>query len=219
MAKDNISTRFVILTTARSGSTALTSALNTHPKVLCHGHPFFQNTKRKSALRPMAEASLDLTQRETDPVGFAYSVLNFSPNAHTVGFKLWRGDHHFGQVAIETLGPDPKVKKIILERENVLACHSSEALVHLKQRTPQAFTQDKPRQLLDFDADVIKKFAAYRKGIFNQYRRLVRHDILEVPYVGLLERGIYRVGGFLGLSDFNYKVRTQKRNTNDILNR
>ena len=64
-----VKTRFVILSAARSGSTALTVTIGTHPKIYCHGSPFFSSPKWASALHAEAEAAVDLSKRTTDPRG------------------------------------------------------------------------------------------------------------------------------------------------------
>lgn len=219
MTEQPITTRFIVLTAARSGSTALTRTLNSHPDVYCNGHPFFQNSKRIAAVRKEARAALDFTVRAQDPVKYAHNVLNFTTGPSVVGFKIWRGKDSGGLVAINALGPDPSIKKVILNRTNILACQSSEGLVRLKKQMPDAFENREDHPKLDFDPQAFVKLTEYRAGIFDHYCKVAQHDVLEIPYAGLMDTGIKAVAEFLGLSEFTFKALTTKRYTNDIIGR
>lgn len=221
MANPAIKTRFIILSAQRSGSTALTGALNSHPDVYCHGHPFFQSDKFISALRPDARAAMDYTQRASDPVAFAYNVLDYTTGPVVIGFKIWpHKEEDSGPLeALNALSADATIKKIILRRENDLACHSSEVLVNLKRQQPSLFDGHGPRPQARFNKMGFMKFYERRKGWFDHYDDVVGSDALRVPYVGLLDETIAQISDFLELPSFGFKEVTSKRNTNDILNR
>lgn len=220
MSNPAITTRFIILSAQRSGSTALTSALHSHPDVYCHGNPFYQSAQRIAALRPEARAAMDYTERANDPVRYAYRVLNFTPGPPVVGFKIWpHSDEDTGpRQAIDAICADPTVKKIILHRSNELACHSSEVLANLKRNDPDAFGGDGPRPQARFNKMGFLKFFNRRKGWFDHYRKSTEDDTLEVPYVGLMDTSIGRISDALGLASHAFQARNAKRNSNDILN-
>jgi hypothetical protein len=157
--------------------------------------------------------------RAENPVQYAYNVLNFTPGPSVVGFKIWRGKDSGGLEAINALGPDPAIKKIILNRSNILACQSSEGLVHLKKKMPDAFEGEGDHPKLDFNRQAFLKLTDYRAGIFDHYRKIAQHDVLEIPYVGLMETGMNAIASFLNLSEFKFEARTKKRYTSDIIGR
>ena len=199
----------------------MTGALNSHPDVYCHGHPFFQSDRFISALRPEARAAMDYTKRAENPVGYAYRVLDFTTGPSTVGYKIWpHNDDDTGPLeALNAMCADPTIKKIILHRENELACHSSEVLVNLKKRHPAAFEGEGPRPQARFNKMGFMTFFERRDGWFKHYRNIAGEDVLKVPYVGLLEASIGKIAGFLELAPHEFMARTSKRNTHDILNR
>lgn len=221
MTNPAIKTRFIILSAQRSGSTALTGALDSHPDVYCHGHPFFKSDRLISALRPDARAAMDYTERAENPVGYAHRVLDFTTGPSTVGYKIWPHNDEDPNplIALNALCADRTIKKIILHRENELACHSSEVLVNLKKRDPAAFEGDGPRPQARFNKVGFMTFYERRAGWFNHYYNVTGDDALKVPYTGLLDSSIQAIADFLNLAPYGFKARTSKRNINDILNR
>ena len=221
MPDSAITTRFVILSAQRSGSTALTGALNSHPDVYCHGHPFFQNATRIAALRPAARAAMDYTVRAENPVQYAYDVLNFTPREPVVGYKIWPHiNNDTGPLdALNAICADPAIKKIILHRDNELACHSSEVLVNLKRKDPAAFEGDGPRPQARFNKMGFMTFFERRQGWFRHYQNITQGDALTVPYVGLMDTSIQQIADYLNLASHDFKARNEKRNADDILNR
>lgn len=214
-----VKTRFVILSAARSGSTALTVTIGTHPKIYCHGSPFFSSPKWASALHAEAEAAVDLSKRTTDPVGLVYDVLNFTSGPPIVGCKLWHNADAGPTEAINAVAADPDIKKIILNRENMLACMSSGELMKMRLQHPDRFVDGAPRALLDFDTAAFLRFAKRRMGWFDDYRARSTGDVIEVPYINLLTDGIDSLRPFLKLHPYRFRQRTEKVNSGDVLAR
>ncbi|MEP1522965.1 hypothetical protein [Ascidiaceihabitans sp.] len=214
-----VETRFVILSAARSGSTALTTTLNTHPNIYCHGSPFFRGKKNQLALLDEVQNGLDLSKLETDPGGYMYDILNFTPGPKCVGLKAWPGQIRSSLRAISFMTKDPSIKKIVLNRKNHLACLSSFGLVRLKQSARHLFADGLPRPQIDFDRKVFLEYVETRSWLFNWYDKKCKHGYLEVPYEGLMTDGIYKIVEHLGLDPVTFKARTTKRNTSDVLGR
>ncbi|MEO1275535.1 MAG: hypothetical protein AAFV96_09130 [Pseudomonadota bacterium] len=114
-------TRFVILALPRTGSSLLNGTLRQHPDVISQGELFGENIKFH--FHDDFLPRIDLDRRAEDPAHLIDAVWAFAP-----GGERWRGFKHFHRqspAATEILLADAGVKKIILERENRLAMHSS----------------------------------------------------------------------------------------------
>jgi LPS sulfotransferase NodH len=93
--KNSRLTKFVVLGTIRSGSTLMTSTLNTHPAATCFYEPF--HIQRDSipfnvvGFKRLQKNPRALHLRSSDPVGFVnqYMYRNWHPKKiRAVGFKL-----------------------------------------------------------------------------------------------------------------------------------
>jgi len=81
--------KFVIVSTARSGSTVLCRTLDQHTRIDCHGELFGQNAVRTRSVNTPRDvrAQLDVEQRNADPAGFLAAHTDDMPG-EAVGFKL-----------------------------------------------------------------------------------------------------------------------------------
>lgn len=214
-----IRTRFVIFSLARSGSTALTSTLGTHPDASCYGSPFFKKIDNGGMRWTRLFEKSTLEKRHTDPVGYVYNILNYTPGPSTIGFKLWGGPNNGATDAIAALAADTAIKKIILNRENHMACFSSNALVAAKHKDPEAFVDRDNPPRLDFDAEEFKKFTYRRNKRLQYYRDTCKGDLIEIPYADLIATGVPRILDFLGLPRTDLAALTRKRNSSNTLSR
>lgn len=217
MAK--VQNRFVILSAARSGSTAFTTTLGAHPKVYCHGSPFFSSPRWKSALHKEAEDVVDLGKRETDPVGLVYDILNFTPGPPNVGCKLWHNADKGPTAAIEALAADETIKKVILNRENLLAAHSSGVVMQMRRQQPELFEDPEAKPKLTFDKVAFLRFANRRMQWFEDYRTMSKGNVIEIPYINLMTDGIDAMRPFLKLHPYRLRQRTKKVGSGDIIGR
>jgi hypothetical protein len=127
-------TRFVILAHARTGSTLLSRALNSHPRVLCFGEVFnWVHHYVDYALDGYDSSNKDLNRRNSDPVAFLQErIFCPPPGARTaVGFKL----HYFHcsspwgfPALLDYLAQDKGVQIIHLQRRNMLRSLASQKL-------------------------------------------------------------------------------------------
>lgn len=162
---------------------------------------------------------MDFGERDTDPVRYAKKVLEFTPGPRVVGFKIWPGNQNGGYKALTALAPDPEIKKVILIRSNHLAGLSSGGLVRMKQKYPTAFEGDGPRPQIHFNRAAFLEWTDRRTRYLQHYRKIAQENVMEIPYLGLMETGVQKISRFLELSDFDFKPRMKKRNTADILGR
>jgi len=131
--------RYVIISYPRTGSTYLVKVLNSCSNIICHSEIF--HTDYKSFSRSFLDNSvlpkldlfdkikkLDVIEklfklRNTKPLKFLDHI--FSTNADAVGFKIFPGQN---DRILEYLIRDTSVRKIILNRKNLVRSYVSEQL-------------------------------------------------------------------------------------------
>lgn len=119
--------KFMISCNGRSGSSMLSTLLNSHPQVLCHGEilaaphesagPYHDSRKQGSDIDDWLRS-----YRDTSPEAFLYDVC-FNPAGHqSVGFKfkLEESLSPAYKVFRELLAADKDIKIIHLQRMNIL---------------------------------------------------------------------------------------------------
>ena len=117
--------RFMIIGSARTGSSHLVNMLGGHPDILCNGnifhpkevHVFWPDGQITPALRVELRE-----QRLSDPAAFLERVSRADFGKRFVGFKIFEGQN---DQILEQVIADCSVKKIVLYRDNVLANFSS----------------------------------------------------------------------------------------------
>lgn len=122
-------TRFVIVTTGRTGSTRLRLLLDSHPLVTCHGELFGENLSTLAAPGSEAHQRL-LAERECDPAGFAMQRAFAPTGADAVGFKiLYQQLLHRWPGLLDCLQQARDVRIIHLVRRNGIKRFMSEYFV------------------------------------------------------------------------------------------
>jgi len=131
--------RFAILALRRSGSSHFVNMLGGHPDILCHGNIFSSGMmpvfwpKEDSPPSPQLRALRDeLRQlRDSDPRGFLERVYAMGHGKAHVGFKIFPGQN---DKMLNRVIKDQSIRKIVLFRENVLACYSSEEAARVSRK-------------------------------------------------------------------------------------
>lgn len=211
--------KFVLLSLARSGTTAFMSTLANHPGAYVHAAPFARKLEPRLRYRDDAFlAAHHEDDRESDPIAYVERVLDFSPDRKTVGFKMWLGQQ---KEACHHLMADTSVRKIILERKNLLAAYSSIKLAQIGGVWHSKSAKDKgaTRPVLDFDADDFLDTVRKRTRVFAKYRNVSQGRVLDLGFSNLISEGIPRTVEFLGLPPYQLDAALQKVNTSDILSR
>ena len=112
--------RFIIISSPRTGSNLLCGLLDAHPEVICHYEIFHENEIYYSD-QYGHDWIKDFTKemRDKDPQKFLQFLYDhkFGKRVKTNGFKIFNGHN---DPLLKSLLADPKVKKIILKRENLL---------------------------------------------------------------------------------------------------
>lgn len=113
--------KFLIVGAARSGSSYLKETLGSHPGVLMHGEPF-QTANIEWHIHPSVLPEVDLSRRETDPVGFIDDLFDRDHGHAFVGMKILFGQN---DNALHVFAERKDIRKIAIRRENILAQFSS----------------------------------------------------------------------------------------------
>lgn len=117
-------TRFVIFSVARSGTSFLTTSLRSHPQILCHGEALLPRHIPRH-IHGSAREVLTEEMCERDPAGLVRTLWEMNDDHPIVGFKVFAG--HTPPLHIPLL-QDEGIHKIVLKRDNALASWSSQQI-------------------------------------------------------------------------------------------
>lgn len=217
--------RFVIVCTARTGSTMLRCYLNSHPDILCMGavydrkdeikpekfHPYFPETPCPNAL---------VEKRREDPVGFLESyVYRLFPAAYkAVGFKYfyYNGRNlRNGDALIDYFVTNADIKFIHLKRRNLMAALFSHkrALTQSRWKIADAGFQ------IEMDISECEIFLDYTVRQQATFDDLFGDRSLQVVYEDLDKRrhGILAdVQRFIGVSSAELRAGTVKNSNAEL---
>ncbi|MEY1557376.1 hypothetical protein AB3Y40_17245 [Yoonia sp. R2331] len=209
-------TRFVLISTARSGTTVVMRTLANHPDVRAH-EEIFHRKRSQDDFSADFLARHDLNLRDDDPTRFAYAVLNHGDGKQCVGFKMWPGQE---KSTCDTLLRDPNIHKIVLERKNKLGGFTSRELARAsgvwhRQSDDKAGNSG----MIHFDE------AAFRKFVRNQTRRFA--DVADravgpclfISYSDILAGYFGQIVAFLGLAEQDLSAPLAKINSTHLLDR
>jgi hypothetical protein len=113
--------QFVIVGSARTGTSFIADSLLRHEDVLMHGEPF-QSDNLDWHIREEVRDEIDLSLRDSDPIAFIDSVFARSADRAIVGCKILNGQNDTAQAHVLDR---PDVAKIYTRRPNALAAFSS----------------------------------------------------------------------------------------------
>lgn len=212
-------TKFVLLSSARSGTTAVMTSLRAHPDVFNHHAIFSKNLS--GMLHTRFKKSHDMGVLGADPDALLDAVLAFTPRQPCVGFKMW---YRQNPAICGRILADPSIKKIILERKNKLALASSRQLArasgtwHIREDN-QSGKSGKVKALAPFDAAFFKRVARQEKEMFAMYRDQARGDVFDMAYTQLGDDCIAQLYAFLGLAPHTIELPNRKLHSSDTLSR
>lgn len=189
---------FVLFSSPRSGTTTLIKGLSMHPDCFCHREIFL----RDNAVHKKFRESNNLDELRKDPINFVNTILNYSENKRSVGFKMWC---YQNEIACNYLLKNPIVKKIILERENRLASYSS-GLIRKQTGIANATNEEKKNLSLnstlklEFLLDDFINYLNNKNQLFNYYSSNVEGPCLYIKYSELnSQKTLDGIASFLGI--------------------
>ncbi|MYC60381.1 MAG: adenylyl-sulfate kinase, partial [Gammaproteobacteria bacterium] len=225
--------KFMISCTARSGSSMLSTLLNSHPRVLCHGEVLAAPHESAGPYHDLRSQGADVDDwlreyRQERPEAFLYDVC-FNPAGHqSVGFKFKLEESLTSSYKSfrELLAADKDIKIIHLQRKNILDKYVSLQMtrqsgvfsIRSSSQRPdlRPFTIDIP----DFIAYVRKDRQRYETA-FEMFRD---HPSLHLTYEELCESrpaALGKVQDFLELPQADLAtmmIKVIKKNTDLVLN-
>jgi hypothetical protein len=228
--------KFCIVSTARSGTSYLATALASSPMVTCHGEIFHPNHREHIAAEYLD--MLDLNLREHDPTAFVDQIYGLRPDAYAAGFKIFRGHN---DIALAYILASNDIRKIILRRENALASYSSlliaEQTGHWQERAMPAVpptrlettenSEVKQADPIDprvtFDPASFLTYWDWERDTFDHYHGAIiaaGGGFLDVDYLILTSGDFSNIEGFLDLPvGFRWQTDIRKLNTSHMLDR
>ena len=200
---------FAIIAMPRSGSTRLCDILGRHPAIACHLEIFHPDEVQAHFPRDAGYEIMDRAKRDADPKVFLDKFLAFNEawfkSRQLHGFKAML-DRNQLKVVTEVVAPDPRLKKIVLYRDNVLAGYASVEMAlatGLWHRTHGAEAPKEPERKIEFDWDRFFAFAGEqvltRRAVEEAMHRS-HQSYLPIAYEETLtKRGMERVWTFLNV--------------------
>lgn len=210
---------FIILGTARTGSTMLWSYLNSHPNILClrgvYGSTNKINFGKFYGELPEEYHSSELIKlRNERPIEFLenYVWKEYSKPFKAVGFKyFYDHDRHLSnkEEVISYFKTNRSVKFLHLKRDNLLATMFSYKRALAQQQWTKANTDFRTsitvQECNDYFQQILK--------IQNQFDELFSDRTLKVSYDNLLkatERTLQEVLDFIGVKAISLTTETNK---------
>ena len=198
------STKFCIITTARSGSNALVSLLSLMPDTICHGE-IFSHTGVWLARKSPLDLTRSVSERDRDPLAFLSAVENETwKHAALCGFKLFIGQN---RTVLKHVIRSAEYRAVVLSRQNSLAQFAS---LKVARASGQWQSRRNPAQqaatpAIHFDQAEFVKFA---NGVRWSYKKVKArleangHPYFPLEYKQLTDaRAIDALGEFIGGRD------------------
>lgn len=225
--------KFMISCTARSGSSMLSTLLNSHPRVLCHGEILAAPHESAGPYHELRSQGADVDDwlreyRQERPEAFLYDVCFNPAGRQSVGFKFKLEESLTGSYKSfrELLAADRDIKIIHLQRKNILDKYVS--LQMTKQSGVFSIRSSSQRpELRPFTID-IPDFIAYVRKDRQRYETAFEmfrdHPCLHLTYEELCESrpaALTKVQDFLELPQADLAtmmVKVIKKNTDLVLN-
>ena len=215
--------RFVLVSSARSGTTVTIDLISQHPDAYVHGEVFCRNDRDKQLrLREEFVAEIGLENRLSDTVDFAKKVLGFSPAPKCTFFKMWRGQ---APEAFDYLLRNAGVHKIVHVRENRLAQYSSQLLTkatgvsHLPEAMVRKGAGKHERPKVEFDKEHFMKFCKRQERKVAEVLKKAEGPVLRTTYADTTSNGPAEIYEFLGLESFETIFRLQRLNSKSTIDR
>jgi LPS sulfotransferase NodH len=227
--------RFVIIASARTGSSHLVNVLGGHPEIFCHGNVFASHMMAvfwpKTAAPPAKKIETFKSElrdlREKDPDAFLDRVFSMNYDYSHVGFKIFRGQNDY---ILEKLLADDSVRKVLLFRRNVLANYSSAMIAKDNQVWDMPKGKETRQQpQIEFNE---QEFVVFHNNFMRYYRNvisalnekrqqfhLINYDEINDPLMLAATVNFIGADGTRTVDETDIKKVHVKQNTSNILER
>lgn len=217
--------KFVIAALPRTGSNMLVSLLGSHSRIACYGELFRKELAlvkdiRAGILRKNDEY-LDIDYRLASPYKYLDDVFSLSdPKVLSCGFKLMLTQSL--DLSIELASSD-NWKVIFLERENVLACYSSQEIAKVTGQGAARIKDKIVKAEVEFDELHFERYLLRRKKLIDKFLASTdtsSEKFLHLKYTSLTRESTYEdIQSFLGVESEKIRTYTKKRNSSNIVSR
>lgn len=215
-------TRFVIISSHRSGSNYLSSLLSSHPNIMSIGEVYNPSVLFADPGQPkLHENRLAKLVRDMAPVWFVkHGIYRTYPSRiQAVGFRYFylHAQGKFKPV-LDYLREEKSIRVIHLKRKNLLRSYWS--LLAAQQTgvwtVPSLSARTQPPVRLDLEPDACTAYFTTMERYMSVFdTHFADHDVLEVTYEGLvsrLDREQERLAAFLGIPTRSLSASTKKLN-------
>lgn len=209
--------RFVIVASARTGSTLVTRSLNQHGRVVTYGE-----IMRQADLFPARFPELGNSEAlfRSEPVRFLEERIyrKYPQEVSAVGFKIFYShaprDTEWGRAVWEYLAGQPALRVIHLRRRNLLAGHvSRKKAAAADEWIKYSGATQSAAVTLDFD-DTLARFEQSQKWEREYEAMFAGHPLLDLAYEDVsadYAGEMRRVQTFLSLPPRDIPPATKKR--------
>lgn len=217
--------KFVILTTPRTGSNMLVSALSSHPDIQCFSELFRRRTANSihglEVLNHIDEKFSSESYRFSHASEYLNAVYSTAVEVGYVGFKLMLRQNIELR---DALIADELYRKILLYRENVLASFSSECIAKVTGQVIATGNDEIKTVKVEFDPEKFQRYRDRRSRLYSETRTLLQaagQDFCEVEYLSAMTVATMKgLIGYIGAdTSFQCSPKTVKRNPGNILQR
>ena len=210
--------RFVILSSARSGTSLLKETLAVHPDILTHGEIF--HNKSEWHIHPQYLDAHDISYRYDDPVRFVKNILATPLDHRIVGFKMWRQQ---SEAACKYVLGSSDIVKVILERPNRLAALSSNLLAEKTNiwniRVTEGHIAPQRSQTVPFNPYLFARYREEQDRLFESYRKEARGPVINLTYPQVARLEIDELVDALEISNYPFKHQMRKLYESNIIDR
>jgi hypothetical protein len=203
----------------------LVSAFSSHPDIHCFGELFRRQSKNSSyGLEVLHDIHPEFSEegyRHTHASEYISAVFSTAKGVSHVGFKLMLGQNIELRNALIF---DEQFRKILLYRENILACFSSECIAKVTGQGVATGNVEVKTAKVAFDPKRFQRYRERRKRLYHDTRRLLQksgQDFYEIDYLtAVTEVSMAGLVEFIGAdSSVACLPDTKKRNPGNILER
>jgi LPS sulfotransferase NodH len=205
-------TRFLILASARTGSTLLARSLNRHRQIVAYGEIL-----RSRSFFPARFAAFGRSQGlyQSDPVAFLERKVyrKYPPNVAAAGFKIFYShaprDTAWGRAVWQYLVNQNEIKVIHLKRRNLLKAQlSRRQAAETREWVHYSAGHRNNAIALSYD-EALADFTRTRQEEMEYAALFAGHPMLDVDYEDLAagyEDEMARLQAFLGVGGASYEM-------------
>ena len=224
--------RFIVTCPARTGSSMLTSLLQSHPDVCCHGEVFgwrvfegFKGIDYKGPISthrkpPIVDKLVQL--RLSDPVSFLRDYVLFAGEYKAVGLKFKYEElsiEHYTAVR-HWIRDTHDIRIVHLTRENLLKRYVSQVYATKITNVFNTWQEMPPPPPITLSPEECEREFAHTERRQERYTKLLaKHDVLNLTYEELIadqEVKLAQIQTFLGLEPTELRTGMKKLNPDSL---